>query len=105
MLKAKIISVDDGHGNMVKYFHLADEAILEKLNNVKFLSVESSNKEEHDFWVSLLEHEFTLAINPENGPLWRLIFIRSKQDIEATYRYNLILIANHAILDGRNAFI
>jgi hypothetical protein len=77
-------------------------------NNVTFLTFENPNGYK-DFWQPIFEREFQVSIDSYGGLLWRLMIIQDKpssctNNHNNKFNYCLVFTANHAIIDGRNAF-
>ena len=98
-------------GKVEKYFAFATEAKLKSMDNVKYLYYDShSSKSCDDIWKLLVEKETTMAMDGENGLLWRLTFFQIKNKIknettsQGSHLYAIILAFDHCILDGRSSY-
>jgi hypothetical protein len=94
-----------------KYFAFVDESDCDQneqlLPNVYYLNFKSSSTDcidVQDTWKLLIEREFTIPIDWENGPMWRLNLINLGKENEK-YKYCLIISLTHAIFDGSSAFV
>lgn len=96
-----------------KYFAFVNESDsgLDEplLPNVQYLNFKSSSSADSildvkDLWKLLIEREFTIPIDWENGPMWRLNLINLGKE-NNVYNYCLIISLTHAIFDGSSAFV
>ena len=98
------------------YFVSADESkIKNSFTNVKLLYLDNSRikKEEDELfnqtWQLIAEKELTTPIECFNGELlWRLTFFSLKENQNKSshkkFKFNVLLFANHSILDGRSTY-
>lgn len=76
------------------------------LDNVKFLTVERSDNpspEAHmELYMLLIKNElFNNQINIEKDLLWRVLFIKEKNnENDGVFKYNLVVSMHHAITEG-----
>jgi hypothetical protein len=101
-----------------KCFHYASDERIQNLDNVKFIYFKSNSEEEEkedveitkDYWKLLIEHEYTIPIDWQNGPMWRLMFIKldhrqHENGAPVQFEYCLLITATHAVFDGHSAFV
>ena len=92
------------------YFAYTSEEKISKADNITYLYFknDSNNKQIDDckdYWKLLIEREYTIPINWKDGPMWRLMFIKLKNnDLPDKFEYCLITTATHSIFDGHSAF-
>lgn len=91
-----------------KCFAYASDDKLHNADNIDFLYYKSDNDsnevDTRNYWKLLIEREYTIPINWEDGLLWRLMFIKLGQTETNEYEYNMLITASHAIFDGHSAF-
>ena len=87
-----------------RYFALASSDLIDSLGNVLFLRFEGSTQND-DYWLLLLENEFTIPVDAANGPLWRLKFVEVDIGTDPiVFKYCVYLTIHHAVVDGSNAY-
>jgi hypothetical protein len=86
------------------YFAYAPKSNMDSPENVKILTYNPCGSNDSDFWQHIFKKEFNLKLDRLDSLLWRLKFIRSGNVANGSFSYHLIFTANHAIIDGRNAF-
>lgn len=54
----------------------------------------------------LVEREFTIPIDVENGPLWRIMFIKTNESVsDGLFNFDFIITSSHCFFDGQSIFV
>ena len=110
-LCTKIVTLEDEKHRFSRerYFAYADnETKINKLDNVFYLRLLTSNKTKNrtNYWKLLHERELNLEpVDCKNGLLWRLNFVELNSPPQSNkFEYSIILTIHHGITDGINCY-
>jgi len=103
-LTSRVAVLDDSN----KYFAHASEDKIQNTDNINFIYYKpddaANETKSKDYWKLLIEREYTIPINWQDGPMWRLLFIQLGQTETNEFEYCMLITASHALFDGHSAF-
>ena len=75
----------------------------EKLNS-DWMMIDEISLADGEIWEQVIPEILERKLDYENGPLWRVVWLKNASKIENRFFYTLIFVASHAICDGKAGF-